>query len=78
MYVYVLNSLCNVEKYYVGVTSNLKNRIEAHNNGDCEHTRKFLPRRLEVAVWFRDSNKAFSFEKYLKSGSGRAFSKKHF
>jgi hypothetical protein len=31
-----------------------------------------------VQISFEDKTKAFSFERYLKSGSGRAFSRKHF
>jgi len=31
-----------------------------------------------INISFQDKYKAFAFEKYLKSGSGRAFLKKHF
>jgi putative endonuclease len=31
-----------------------------------------------VQIGFEDRQKAFAFEHYLKSGSGRAFAKKHF
>ena len=30
------------------------------------------------ARWFEDKSKAYEFERYLKSGSGRAFAKRHF
>jgi hypothetical protein len=36
------------------------------------------PWKLVVQIGFEDKVKAFAFEKYLKSGSGRAFAKKHF
>jgi hypothetical protein len=31
-----------------------------------------------VAIKFEDDQKALAFEKYLKSGSGRAFANRHF
>jgi predicted GIY-YIG superfamily endonuclease len=41
-------------------------------------TKDKLPIELEMYVAFSDKYKAFAFEKYLKSGSGRAFAKRHF
>ncbi len=40
------------------------------------HTSKFRPWRLKTYIAFNDVKQAFAFEKYLKSGSGRAFAKK--
>jgi predicted GIY-YIG superfamily endonuclease len=37
-----------------------------------------LPVELVFYFAIDDKYKAFSFEKYLKSGSGRAFTNKHF
>jgi hypothetical protein len=34
--------------------------------------------RLHLAIEFSDERRALRFERYLKSGSGRAFSKRHF
>jgi hypothetical protein len=31
-----------------------------------------------VIIEFRDQARALAFERYLKSGSGRAFAKRHF
>ncbi|MHC4983169.1 MAG: GIY-YIG nuclease family protein [Planctomycetota bacterium] len=66
------------EHYYVGMTEDLFERLKVHNAGKVSHTSKFLPWRIETAVAFRDKDKAFAFEKYLKTHSGRAFAKKHF
>jgi hypothetical protein len=33
---------------------------------------------IENYIAFDDYKKAYAFERYLKSGSGRAFAKKHF
>jgi hypothetical protein len=33
---------------------------------------------MRTYIAFNDEQRAIAFEKYLKSGSGRAFAKKHF
>jgi predicted GIY-YIG superfamily endonuclease len=75
-YVYILNSAGSNERYYVGVTDDLKSRLVRHNAGEVPHTAKYLPWKLKTYVAFSDEAKAFAFEKYLKSGSGRAFAKR--
>ena len=77
-YVYILKSEVDESKHYVGFTENLEDRLKKHNEGECVHTRKFKPWKIETAIAFKDKEKALSFEKYLKSHSGRTFSKKHF
>lgn len=77
-YVYMLRSIDRPDRWYVGMTGNLTQRIKAHNSLKTAHTSKFAPWRIETAVAFRDKTKAVAFEKYLKSQSGRAFAKKHF
>ena len=77
-YVYILKSEVDESKHYVGFTENLEERLKKHNEGGCVHTRKFKPWKIEIAIAFKDKEKALSFEKYLKSHSGRAFSRKHF
>jgi predicted GIY-YIG superfamily endonuclease len=47
-----------------------------HNAGEVPHTSKFKPWRLGTYIAFSDEKRAFAFEKYLKSSSGRAFAKK--
>jgi len=73
-YVYVLK--CRDEKPYVGCAENLKERLKRHSNGYVPATKNSLPVKLISYTAFLDKYKAFSFEKYLKSGSGRAFLKK--
>lgn len=77
-YVYILTSLSSPSQQYIGQTSNLKNRLSAHNAGQSKHTSKFRPWLIESAIAFRCETKALAFEKYLKTGSGRAFAKRHF
>ncbi len=76
-YVYVLESLKIKERLYIGYTTDLKARFKKHNAGEVSHTSKFKPWRLNTYLAFSDEQRAFEFEKYLKSGSGRAFAKKH-
>lgn len=75
-YVYILK--CNNGKPYIGCTEDLKERVERHNKGYVPATKPLLP--ITLTAYFAFSNKytAFNFEKYLKSGSGRAFAEKHF
>ena len=77
-YVYVLQSEMQPDRYYVGVSGDVARRVDEHNAGHSIHTNKFKPWRLVVSVGFADPVKAAAFEAYLKSGSGRAFAKKHF
>jgi putative endonuclease len=74
-YVYILQSKTG-EHFYVGATDDLRARLTKHNAGGVAHTAKFLPWRLKTYVAFSNDKQAFAFEKYLKSPSGRAFSKK--
>ncbi|WP_148894929.1 GIY-YIG nuclease family protein [Geothermobacter ehrlichii] len=77
-YVYILTSLACAERHYVGLTKNLEARLAAHNSGQVPHTSKYRPWQIETAIAFRSREKAVAFERYLKSHSGRAFSRKHF
>lgn len=70
-YVYILK--CNDGGTYTGCTKDLKERFERHKKGDVAFTRSRLPVELVFYCAFNDKYKAFAFEKYLKTGSGRAF-----
>ena len=75
-YVYILQSLIDPDRYYVGLTDNLPDRLRRHNAGQVSHTSKFLPWRVNSYFAFSDEVRAVAFEKYLKSASGRAFARK--
>ncbi|MBN1899862.1 GIY-YIG nuclease family protein [Candidatus Sumerlaeota bacterium] len=77
-YVYILRSVNYPDRHYTGITDNLESRLKDHNAGKCPHTSKYRPWNIETALAFRSKKKAFVFEKYLKSHSGRAFTQKHF
>jgi predicted GIY-YIG superfamily endonuclease len=74
-YVYVLK---HANGYYIGCTDNLKERIIRHNDGYVLSTKQYRPLSLKMYFAFKDKYRAFNFEKYLKSGSGRAFTRRHF
>ena len=77
-YVYILSCQNDPNKHYTGYTENLKNRLADHNSGKVPHTSKFKPWILKTYIAFSEEQKARDFETYLKSGSGRVFSKKRF
>ena len=74
-YVYILQSLEDAKHFYTGITDDLKGRLSMHNSGEVTHTAKHRPWRIKSYVAFTDESRAYAFEKYLKSGSGRAFAK---
>ena len=64
---------------YTGVTrQSVLARLVNHNSGGVPTTRCHRPWELEAAFWFQNESLAFAFERYLKSGSGHAFAKRHF
>lgn len=75
-YVYILQSISDPERFYVGATGDLRARLKKHNAGEVSHTSKYSPWRIKTYIAFTDEQKAFAFEKYLKSASGRAFATK--
>jgi predicted GIY-YIG superfamily endonuclease len=77
-YVYILVSEINDEAHYSGVTRDLNARLVEHNRGKCPHTAKHTPWKIETAIAFRSQAKARRFERYLKTGSGREFARRHF
>lgn len=74
--VYILKSLKFPERVYVGITEDVKRRLEKHNNGDSTYTKRYAPWDLKTTISFRDKKRAEAFERYLKSGSGFAFLKR--
>lgn len=78
MIVYLIRSELDPGRKYVGLTEDFERRLSEHNGGKVTATYKFRPWKCEVQVWFDEPEKAEQFERYLKSGSGRAFSSRHF
>lgn len=76
--VYILRSLKEINRVYIGKTEDLNERVKQHNRGDSAYTKKFLPWVLETYISFSNKQLVDKFEKYLKSGSGHAFLKSKF
>ena len=77
-FVYILKSLAKPHTYYVGLTSDMVNRLDAHNAGLSHHTREHRPWCTLVVIEFDEEQPAAAFERYLKTGSGREFARRHF
>lgn len=75
-YVYIIRSVDFPDQEYTGATEDMRQRMNDHNEGKSTHTSKYLPWKLIWYAAFPDKMKAFEFEKYLKSHSGRAFASK--
>lgn len=76
--VYVLRSLVDPDRHYVGRTADLAGRLASHNAGESPQTARHRPWQVVVLVQFVSEQRAADFEKFLKSGSGRAFARQHF
>lgn len=74
---YYIYSLECKDGYYIGCTNDLKDRMQRHQKGQAPATADRLPVKLEFYFAIKNKYQAYKFEKYLKSGSGRAFIKKH-
>lgn len=77
-YVYILHSINFPDKYYIGITSDLRRRLSEHNTENHKYTQKFQPWEIKCYFAFKSCEKAVKFEKYLKTASGRSFCKRHF
>ncbi|MFH0986339.1 MAG: GIY-YIG nuclease family protein [Candidatus Omnitrophota bacterium] len=77
--VYILTSIANPKRTYIGYTTNITQRMIAHNGKKATgYSNHYAPWKLETSVVFHEKKLALEFERYLKSGSGQAFLMKHF
>ena len=74
-YVYIIQSVNYPDHYYLGYTTNLKNRLAIHHSETTVNTLKYKPWKIKNTISFNEKEKALAFEKYLKSHSGGAFAK---
>jgi predicted GIY-YIG superfamily endonuclease len=73
-----LDRLGEPPQLYAGLSSDMDGRLADHKAGHCPHTASRRPWCFHVAIEFPDNDRAVRVERYLKSGSGRAFAKRHF
>lgn len=74
VYVYVLRSQRD-RQFYVGFTTDLKQRIAEHNAGRVESTCRRVPLELVYYEACRNQRDATMREKYLKSSWGKRYLK---
>jgi len=74
-YVYIIQSQKD-GSYYIGSTKDLRRRLREHDLGDVRFTSSKTPYDLIWYCAFKTKKKAIDFEKYLKQGSGFAFTRK--
>ena len=71
-YVYIIKSKRDFKRY-IGLTNNLKRRLNLHNSGKVQATKNRKPFELIYYEEFEDRIDAAKREKFLKSGKGREF-----
>lgn len=76
-YVYVLRSEKD-DNIYIGITDNLKRRLQQHNAGKNFSTKYRIPFKLIHKEEYENRIKTREREKFLKSGCGREWIKDNF
>jgi predicted GIY-YIG superfamily endonuclease len=76
-HVYIIVSERVPDRYYIGFSSRPDDRLTEQNAGKNPSTAGFMPWRFAAIFSFPSEQKARGFERYLKSGSGRAFLRRH-
>ena len=75
--VYIIQSQKDLS-VYSGNTNDFQDRLKRHNSGQVYSTKNRIPWKHVCHIIFDNNQSAYDFERYLKTGSGRAFIKKHF
>lgn len=71
-YIYILHSLKD-NNLYVGYTSNLRRRLNEHQNGLSQSTKYRTPLELIYYEAYKIKQDALEREKFFKSGWGRNY-----
>ena len=74
--IYALKS-ADTEKVYVGMTTNIKRRMQEHNAGKSKFTSAFAPWLIIYQEVAPDFVQGRIREKYLKSTAGKRYIKKN-
>ncbi|MBT8271109.1 MAG: GIY-YIG nuclease family protein [Flavobacteriaceae bacterium] len=70
VYIYTLYSETH-DRYYVGMTEDIEQRLAYHNNGRVKSTKAFKPWRIVRLEKYKSMIEARAREKYLKSAAVR-------
>ncbi len=68
-YIYILQSQKS-NRYYIGYTSNIANRLEAHSRGSSRSTKLGRPWKLIYSEEFNNKKASMKREKEIKSYKG--------
>jgi putative endonuclease len=71
-YCYIIKS-CSTNKYYIGSCSDIKRRLEYHNNGWSRYTKSGVPWELYYTECFESKTEAIKKEIFIKSKKSRKF-----
>lgn len=77
-FVYILQSLSHPDRQFVESTTHVSTRVATHNAGHSPLTAGSRPWRLVAVVQFATEGPALRFEKFLKTGAGRALVRQFF
>ena len=64
-YTYIIQSI-NYNRFYIGQTSELNERLNRHNQGRSKYTKKYAPFRLIAAIPHESRSEACQLEAKLK------------
>ena len=64
--VYIIRSNVDPSRHYVGITNNLRSRLEWQNHGPCGYTSSHRPWSVVVSLEFPTEKAAVRFEKSLE------------
>jgi len=70
--VYILYSPVK-DKYYIGQTQDLNNRLAEHNSGESKSTKSGIPWKIVYQKEFDTRSAAMSFENHLKKMKSRKY-----
>lgn len=73
-YTYVIKSKKD-DRWYIGITDDLRKRLSKHNAGDVPSTKDRAPFELIYYEACVNKDDTVAREKYLKSGMGRRYLK---
>ena len=76
-YLYIIYS-DNIDRYYVGVTENLKLRLERHNLGWGRYTKRGIPWVIVYSENYLIKTDAFKREREIKKYKSRKYIEKLF
>ena len=70
--VYILKS-SKTDKYYIGYTANIEDRVEQHNSGSTPSTRSGIPWTLVYTETFDNKTDAIKRENEIKRKKSRKY-----